>query len=91
MSKIVILRKHALPLDEVRTHIEALAEKLGKTLDASYEWQGDELNFKRKGATGKISFDEKQVDMSVELGLLLRPMKGQITKAINEYLDEYLG
>ena len=90
MSKITIQRKHTLPVQEVRSHIEKLAERLSKTLDASFKWDGDQLKFKRTGASGGISFDQSQVDVSVELGLLLRPLKGQIAKAIDEYLDEYL-
>lgn len=91
MPTIAIQRRHTLPPDEVRSHIEALAERLSETLDASYEWQGDRLDFKRKGASGKISFDESRVDVSVQLGLLMRPLMGQISRAINGYLDEYLG
>lgn len=88
MSTIHISREHHMAMDKLRSKIDQLAVKLGDKLSAEYQWQGDELTFKRTGASGCIRIDTESVDVTMELAMLLRPLRGTVEDAVNEYLDE---
>jgi len=90
LATIDITRAHSLGKEKARQAAEQLAEKLRNKIQIDYKWNGDVLSFNRKGADGKIHVADSQVRVEVDLGLLLRPMKGSITDKINQYLDTYL-
>lgn len=91
MAKICIRRAHSLPDQEVRRHVTALSEQLAAELAADYQWQGDALCFKHKGASGTIRLEQQAIQVDVQLGLLLRPFRGKVEGFITEYLDEHIG
>jgi putative polyhydroxyalkanoate system protein len=91
MASISIQRSHQLSLSEAKERVTQLAESLEKDLDARWRWQGDELRFERTGASGVVRVASAQVDVEVQLGLLLRPLKATITARIHERLDSLLG
>jgi len=88
MATISIKREHHLSADEVREHVEELAQKLAQELEASYQWDGDVLRFKRTGASGVIEIRDNELWVEVELSMMLRPFKSKIERSINDYLDE---
>ena len=90
MSQIHIQREHRSTPDQVKQQIEGLAETLKERLAAEYHWQDDTLSFERKGASGHILVDDRQVEVRIKLGLLLRPFKSSVEEAVERYLDEYL-
>jgi len=91
MASIAIQRRHQLGRKRVRALVRELAQTLEQELDATCHWHGDELRFERTGASGRVKVADDQVRIDVELGLLLRPMKGRIAAQINERLDDLLG
>jgi len=90
MATIHIKKAYSIDYDKVRQEVQNLAEKLGEDLSADYEWDGDCLVFKRKGASGQIDISDSEIDIEIKLGLVLTPLKGTIEKKIDDYLDEYL-
>jgi putative polyhydroxyalkanoate system protein len=90
MPTIRITRKHHLPHDEVRAHVENLAGELQQQLEASYHWDGDTLRFSRSGASGVIEVTKDTVVVEVKLSMLLSPFKGKVEKAVTRYLDQSL-
>lgn len=91
MATVKIKRKYQLEKDQVRQEVQNLAEKLSKELSASYQWQGDRLEFKRSGANGHIDIGDDLLDIEIKLNMLLTPLKSTIEKTVNDYLDERLG
>lgn len=91
MARIHITRSHQLGLPSARERITSLAEQIGREFDTEHEWQGDELRFKRSGASGSIVVTDDQVTVDVKLGLLLAAMKGRIESTISERLDAEFG
>jgi putative polyhydroxyalkanoate system protein len=91
MANIHITRRHGLGLERARAEVQGIAETLARDLQARYEWQGDELHFKRSGASGRIALDEDRVELRIHLGLLLSPLKGTIEETVRTRLDEALG
>jgi putative polyhydroxyalkanoate system protein len=90
MSKIHIHRTHTLGKVGARREVEEIAKQLKERLQADYHWHGDQLHFERSGAEGRIEVGEDDVDVNIELGLMLSPMKGMIQKQVEEYLDARL-
>ena len=91
MARIHIRRRHHLGIAGARAEVERIAGALARDLHARYQWEGDELRFKRKGAAGKIALDEEAIDLRIELGLLLAPLRGTIEETIRHRLEEALG
>lgn len=92
MANIHIKRKHDLNRTAARAKVEELARSLQEKLGTNYHWDGDCLRFKRTGASGFIDVSrEGEVEVDVNLGLVLRPMKGMIETSINEGFDSALG
>ena len=87
MSKIHIKRTHNLSRDDARARVETIAKDLKKKLDANYAWQGDSLKFKRTGASGSIDLGKDFIDINIELGMMLTPMKGKIEQSIKEHVN----
>lgn len=90
MAKITVERPHNLGRDTARAKAEQLAERLASQYDLRYAWNGDSLEFKRKGAEGHIEVGENQVRVELSLGLLLSALSGTIKREIEKGLDETL-
>ena len=90
MASIKITRNHSLAHDDVVKAVQKLADELSEKLDADYDWEGDNLSFKRSGASGKISIGKQDLEVDIKLSMLLTPLKGKIEQTVNDYLDEHL-
>ena len=90
MASIKIKREHSLSHDEVLRAVQNLADELAEKLDADYEWEGDNLSFKRSGASGKVCVSKQDLQVDIKLGMLLTPLKGKIEQTVNDYLDDNL-
>ncbi len=91
MSAIRFERNHALGRDGARKAAEALAQALAEKFQLRYQWVGDELNFHRSGADGKLGVGDDRVTFELKLGLLLRPLKGAIEGEVEHYFQQYFG
>lgn len=90
MATIDIQRKHSVGKDKAREVAQLVADRLKEKAGISYKWNGDALEFERTGAKGTLKVTDTQVTVAIDLGLLLRPMKGTIEAKIAEYFDRYL-
>ena len=90
MADIEIRRAHSLGHAAARRAADQLAADLGKKFGLSGEWEGDELHFERPGVTGSLAITEKDLRLSVTLGLLLKALKPSIERAVVERLDAVL-
>ncbi|MCC7539471.1 MAG: polyhydroxyalkanoic acid system family protein [Deltaproteobacteria bacterium] len=91
MSVIDITRAHDLDLETVRERAEELAERLKEKVSIDYRWNGNRIEFERRGASGHIDVTESEVRVFIELALLLRPLHGKVESKVHQYLDETLG
>ena len=90
MAKITVERPHTLGREVAREKAEQLAERLARESDVRYRWNGDNLEFKRSGADGRIEVHEHSVRVQLSLGLLLSAMSSSIKREIEEVLDKNL-
>ena len=91
MATIDIRRSHSIGKDAARKAAEGIAAKLKDKLSVTYRWDGDDLRFERTGANGRIHVTDNEVRVEVDLGFLLKPMKGKVEQKVHQYLDEALG
>ena len=87
MSVIEIQRHHTLDHAHAVETADKLARELSSRFDVRYTWDGDTLHFSRTGARGTMTVEPNQIHIRMELGFLLRPMKGKIEKSIHDHLD----
>jgi putative polyhydroxyalkanoate system protein len=88
---IDIRRHHDLGLTKAKRLAQRLADKLQSELGGTWAWKGNELHFQRTGASGFATVTKDSVQIRVELGFLLRPLRARIEREIRAGLDEHLG
>ncbi|HYC35433.1 MAG TPA: polyhydroxyalkanoic acid system family protein [Usitatibacter sp.] len=88
MADIELRRVHNLGLEQARAVADEVAEKLGRKFGLKGDWDGNVLRFERPGVTGSLAVSDKDLSLSVALGLLLKAMKGSIREAAERELDE---
>ncbi|MFE8070685.1 polyhydroxyalkanoic acid system family protein [Marinobacteraceae bacterium S3BR75-40.1] len=87
MSVIDVTRHHSLDHDHAIAAADSLAQSLAKDFDVHYQWQGDEMTFKRSGVKGQLKVTSSTIAIHLELGFLLRPFKARIEREIHQHLD----
>ncbi|KZY35499.1 MULTISPECIES: polyhydroxyalkanoic acid system family protein [unclassified Oleiphilus] len=90
MSVIQVVREHHLAHDEIKKISEDMVVSLAEEFGVKYHWEGDTVRFKGAGAKGRMTVLPQQVDLKMELGFLLMPLKSKIEKSIIRRLDECL-
>lgn len=87
MADIELHRAHNLGIKAAREAAERMAEQLGRRFDLKGTWQGNVLRFERPGVSGSLTLTEKDLNLSVALGFLLKAMRGSIERAVADELD----
>ena len=91
MPTISITRHHALGRAEAKTAADRIAKELNKRFALVYQWDGDQVSFKRPGLSGNMRVGESEVRLEVQLSLLLAPLKAPIEGEIQKELDTVFG
>ena len=90
MSVIDVHRPHNLDKEHAREAAEALAKDLSSQFDVNYQWEGDQLKFKRSGVKGHLTISPADLHIHLELGMMLRPFKSKIEQEIHSQLDHII-
>jgi putative polyhydroxyalkanoate system protein len=91
MAKLNIEQAHALPIDEVKKRLQALADRLSAKYGIDARWTGDrEATLKRTGVSGVIKIADDKVGVALDLSFALIPMKGKIQERIAQELKSCL-
>jgi putative polyhydroxyalkanoate system protein len=91
MASISITRKHDLPHRKAKEVADKIAKDLQKRFELAYTWDGDDVEFRRPGVTGKMHVAKDKLLLDVTLGFLLTPLKPIIENEIHAQLDKLLG
>ena len=88
MPKISISRNCSLPPTVIKQRLVDLGVKLQEKYQAKTSWDGDKtMNVKGPGVDGKLTLGEGKVDVNLDIGFLLSPMKGKIEEALTKELE----
>lgn len=90
MSDIKMVRRHHLSVKDAKKIAQKTADDLATEYGLESEWEGDRIVFKRSGVEGFLHVDDRQIDLNVKLGFLLKPFKFKIESHIERHLDELL-
>ena len=90
MATIVVRRQHDLGIAKAKKLAQSMATRLKGDFGGSFEWNGDVLRFERTGASGSLAVTSDNVQVHVDLGLLLSPLRSRIEREITAFLDEHL-
>jgi putative polyhydroxyalkanoate system protein len=88
---IVVGRHHDLGLARAKRLAETIAKQLQEDYGGSFTWKGNELHFRRTGASGCVTVTKNDFDVRVALGFLLTPLSSRIEHEIHAFCDEHLG
>jgi putative polyhydroxyalkanoate system protein len=88
MADIDVHRVHNLGLAAARAAAEKMEAHLGRKFDLRGAWHGNVLKFERPGVSGLLTIGEKDMNLSVTLGFLLKAMRGSIEAAVRHELDD---
>ena len=91
MSAICLSRSHELSETRRQQAFEELSLHLSETLGAAVTCQAWTLEFEGKGFVGTVMLGEAHVECEIRLGLMMRPLRGVITREIEAGLARYLG
>ena len=89
-TKIHVVRSHSLGKEKAHQVALKIAERMKDKAQVNYRIQGDVIVMERSGVKGQLQIRETEVEVDIELGLMMRPMKGMIETKITEYFDRYL-
>ena len=90
MADITITRSHSLGLDDGRSAVEQVAQKLKTELGVDAQWSGNTLQFDGQGADGHIEVEADAVHVAINLSAFLQPMRGRVKSEAEDYLDRHL-
>ena len=90
MSTIHLKHTHALTQEQTRERVEEIAKDLNREYKIDYSWDGNRMQFRRKGASGSILLGEGFIELDIKLGMLLTPLKGKIEDTIRRDIDAKL-
>lgn len=90
MSVIKVVREHHLSHEEVKKIAEDVVVSLAEEFGVKYHWEDDTVRFKGAGAKGRMTLLPGSLDLKMELGFLLIPLKSKIERSIARRLDECL-
>ncbi len=94
MSKLHIVREHALGLPKARKIALSWAEHVEDEFDMRCTYQEgetfDEVGFVRSGVQGTLRVTDAHFELNAKLGFLLGAFKGRIEAEIVKNLDDLL-
>jgi putative polyhydroxyalkanoate system protein len=91
MPKLNIEESHALPIDELKQRLQALADRLSAKYGIEANWVSPtEAHVKRTGVTGKITCSDQKVTVFLDLSFVLSPMKDKIESRVRQELQRCL-
>lgn len=91
MGALRINRAHGLAPEALRERVEQLAAKLVERYGGDYQWQGDQVRYRRPGGVdAEIHCGVEELCIAVTLGPLAGFLRGTIERELNDALDRYL-
>lgn len=96
MANINITYNHSLPIAEAKGRIELFIHEIQQQLGLSWEWESDQVvvfnstTGLTKGIKGKLTLNNKDVSVEIDLPIMLKPMKSMVEGQIKQKLQEKL-
>jgi putative polyhydroxyalkanoate system protein len=89
-SEIEFEREHTLGLEGVRQKLTVVEQKLRDKFGVALSWSGNVATVQGKGLGGSLEISATKLTVRLKLGLLMRPLAGQIEDAMARQVDKAL-
>ena len=83
MADISIRQGHALSARRARAAAEKVAAEMATEFDMAITWEGEVLNFTRSGVSGQLTLREREAQLDVTLGFMLKAFAQQIEEKLS--------
>jgi putative polyhydroxyalkanoate system protein len=91
MSDIRVRRAHQLAPELIREKAEQVVKGLQARHGGEYQWRSEHrVDYKYPAVNATVTFDDSSLEVSVELGLLMKALKVVLEEEINTYLNRAL-
>lgn len=91
MAEFSLSKNHSMQRAELRDTARALAERLEAQHGMQAKWQGEDVvAIKGSGLEGRLSIDDRHIQIDIKLGLLASAFQGKLRAEIQRYLDEHI-
>jgi putative polyhydroxyalkanoate system protein len=87
---IALEQAHSLGRAVARKRLDEVEAKLKERFGVSLQWTGDTAQVSGKGVSGSISITDTLLVVNLKLGLMMRPLAGQIRAAMQRQIDKAL-
>ncbi|MBV8665545.1 MAG: polyhydroxyalkanoic acid system family protein [Burkholderiaceae bacterium] len=88
MPDISISQKHKLPHKKAKAAAQKVADKLAEEYGISSEWDGDVLNFKRTGVSGRLEVSAHEAHLHISLGFMLKMFAATIEEQVHKNMKK---
>jgi putative polyhydroxyalkanoate system protein len=86
--QLTVTRKYDADAQSLRRRLEAMLMRLKSRYGATVEWIDDAtLSIGAPGVRGRLEVGPRQLEVSLDLSAMLRPLRGRIEKELGKELD----
>ncbi|OGB22169.1 MAG: polyhydroxyalkanoic acid system protein [Burkholderiales bacterium RIFCSPLOWO2_02_FULL_57_36] len=86
MADISIKQSHQLSENNAKAVAQKMADKVVAEYDMTASWNGNILSFKSSGASGTLVLHEKEAQIDVTLGFLLKMFSARIEEKVAQQM-----
>lgn len=90
MAKIQMTHTHNLGKEEAKKKVNELFDAFSSRFGIRTNWNGDVITLQGSGFDGTAKVTDKDVDVSVSLGLMVSAFKGQVESGLKAELEKRL-
>jgi len=90
MSRIDVRRPHTMDHEHALRVADDLAREMESHYEFEWEWEGEKLRLKRPGVKGEVVILPDEIRVFLELGMMLRPLRGRIEHGVIRHLEDIL-
>lgn len=83
MADISLRQPHELNAVRARAAAEKVADEMASEFDMAIQWDGDVLNFKRSGVSGTLTLLEREAQLDITLGFMLKAFASKIEEKVS--------
>lgn len=87
MATISKVKEHDLGEEEAMKRASEIVQDIAERLKATVSWSGNRASFKGTGFSGSAVVTADRVAIDVDLGLMLRPLKGTIEEKLENTMN----
>jgi putative polyhydroxyalkanoate system protein len=88
MADITIIQDHSLSMAQARDAAQKVADQMVTDYEMVAEWNGDVLSFKRSGVSGTLALGEKQAQLDIALGFMLKGFASKIEEKVSKNMQK---